>query len=508
MAKQRQIRKILLVRNGVFCNCRNGIFLATVLVGLFFGSAQIVNSNLDWFIVSLYIFVVAVGVLLLMRKGDQPEKAFLIIFIIVGSFVLIFIPPYSTPDFRQHFLRVYEIANGGFVTEIINDEGYAFLPANLTSIIDNYDGDNNSPSIQIVGQLFSTYINDDKLELYQYYTQSLYSPVSFIPSVVGVFVVSLFTNNLGLIIYAARMMSFLTIGVILYISIKNIPRGKTLITLCSLFPLALEIYPTCSPDGWVYSLVIALFSYVMYLETNKKPVNYMLLSALVIGLSLTKVVYLPICLIALLIPDACFCSRKRKYLILISLGIVALIANLVWLYLASDYLQYKRGASSSKQLAYVLGHPFEFAEIAMQTILACGFDWACQVFGSNMNAMNVKPPQLLPFILMLVFIYINVISLSPKSCSKRFLSNTERALVLFIVTTVFILTLLSLYIQWNSLRNTLVEGFQGRYTYPLLPLAMYAIWPHDENAVPNSAWTLWFVVVMLIFFQPLCVAWQ
>lgn len=73
-----------------------------------------------------------------------------------------------------------------------------------------------------------------------------------------------------------------------------------------------------SPDAMTIAVSIALISFILYFRNGPEKAlqkkHFIILSALLIALSLCKIVYLPLCFLIFLIPTKCFQSKKQKYL--------------------------------------------------------------------------------------------------------------------------------------------------------------------------------------------------
>ena len=440
--------------------------------------------------------------LLLLSATQTIENKFLIVFLLLAGCSFVFIPPFSTPDFQTQFCRAFEIAQGTIVTTVVDTQGNALLPENLIPAnLEAYGKTSIGPNYHIISVLFSTHIDPQNLTTYNYVAQALYSPLTFLPSALAIKISLLFTTNLGIIVYAARFVTLATIATILFSSIRLLPesRDKTLFSLFALLPLFLETCPSASADGLTYSLIAALFAYVMHLRNTPKRVSYPILGILVFSLALIKVVYLPICLLTLLIPYAAFGSSKKKVCVLIILAAVALTLNILWLETASQFLSFKPGVDTSEQIKAITSNPLSFLLVLFNTIIQETGRWICFLFGQGLNSYGIQPALILPLILLIVFAF---------SCGKfskvdhSTFNRRERYLIWFIASVVFFLTLLSLYLQWNPVRNPIIEGFQGRYLEALFPL-LFATICGPKLALSEKQWSIWFATVCLIFLYPL-----
>ena len=100
-------------------------------------------------------------------------------------------------------------------------------------------------------------------------------------------------------------------------------------------------------------------SYILYLRNSNKKIKkheLLILSLSSIYISQLKLVYLPVCLALFLIPDSKFTSKKKRILILMTIFIISILLNLIWLKISAQFLQSYRN-SSQAQLKYIISNP-------------------------------------------------------------------------------------------------------------------------------------------------------
>lgn len=482
----------------------NFVLLIIFVTALVIGATIVLEQTMQipvWLFLGLWAIFLIAG-LVLLQTTAKIELTFLVVFLLFTIAALFLIPPFSTPDFSTQFLRAFEISQGGFVTALVDSDGHTLLPAGLIpSDLSSYGDVSIGPNWQIIDALFSTQIDYSNLQAYKFTSQAVYSPITFLPSAVGIKIASCFTANLGVIIYAARIASLGTAATLLYWAIRTMPflRDKTLFSLFALLPLFLETCPSASGDALVYGLISLLFAYVSKLRVEKKSVNYVALALMILLLALIKIVYLPICALALLIPKESFRSKKNKYLALGVIFLCAVVANLVWLKIASQFLYFREGVNPDQQVNFILMHMARFAFILLNTITEQSGNWVIQLFGGGLNSYGIKPDLCLSLSLILVFAGTVTKYFDPRRSSW---SRKERILLCGICCIVFLLTLLSLYLQWTPVGSPMIDGFQGRYLAPILPL-LFSSLCCTKMQIGNIGWAMWFSVVALIFIYPL-----
>ena len=184
---------------------------------------------------------------------------------------------------------------------------------------------------------------------------------------------------------------------------------------------------------------------------------------------LCKIVYLPLCLLPLLIPKKLYKSTKAYYIYNGILIGTAAILNLLWLKYTSKYLIAFPQSSSSEQLKYILSNPIAYLITVISTIEMYLINWILQVVGRDLGLFRIQTSILI----VIPAIYIVVKLRVGEKVKKDYeFNNINKIFIVAIVLLITALTLTSLYIQWTPLKLNYIEGVQGRYFIPLIiPLA-------------------------------------
>ena len=165
-----------------------------------------------------------------------------------------------------------------------------------------------------------------------------------------------------------------------------------------------------------------------------------------------------------MIPNSCFKSKKQRYVYIILTILITTIINLIWLSTSSVYLEaFHHRSNSSLQLEYILSNPLKFIATIINTLDTYMFNYLGTMVGSLLGPLNISTSM--PIVICSLGILTSLVIYNKK---KFFLNRKEQLFVLFIVFSTILLIFTSLYLQWTSVGNSLVEGIQGRYFLPLL----------------------------------------
>ena len=392
------------------------------------------------------------------------EHAFLILWILLSSMYLFSATPFQVPDEQGHFCRSYEISYGYMKSEFNEKAGgggrelpsgirnYAPLKNNWQSFSDNRGLDVGNDMVFI-----------------RFNSESLYSPVSYMPQSIGIFVARHLTTNLAAIVYSGRLFSWIYVTLLLYAAIRIIPVGKEILALIALMPMNIHEAVSLASDGQIVAvsmLMIAIVIFLRHVSTERMKVwQYVLLYFLALEISLLKIVYLPFILLYLLIPVSCFGSRKSKWWHIAAIVLLSVASNLIWLKTCSEFLSHSRiGADTGAQIEYLIYHPFNYAVVLARTLFNFGASFLETMVGSRLAWLNVVTVSILIQFYICVLAYKFIVNRTKINVS----GVLENGLFWVIVSSVIILVATSLYVHWSPVYSNQVSGIQGRYFISLL----------------------------------------
>lgn len=434
------------------------LFTCVFLIGLFlFFKLSFIRFS---FIYTLIVFLAVFVTFVLKKYKLNLENKFLLLVIPLGTMMLIAIPLGNIPDERAHLARAWEISDFHLTSKISEDGTTSGreLPIEI-----DYLASSNLSYKEINANLLK---NSGERIFMGFPNTSLYSFASYLPQTIGIWLGKIFNLPIYLTAYLARIINFIFWVILLYVSIKLIPFCKNIIFFISLLPIALQEGVSLSPDGFTFALSVLLFSYVINKVRSKTSLNkkdYIFMFIVCTLLALCKIVYLPLCLLIILIPYKNFGTKKKKWIFIGSLASFVVLINLVWLIYANDLLQFAR-YDSTEQKQFILNNPFNYLLVIMRTVVYRGEEIVDGLFGYSLESFNIKMPYLTYYANMIIFgVLCYKESQSKNACSKYI-----KLMITFIIFSIFILVNTSLYIQWTAPHASMVDGIQGRYFLPVI----------------------------------------
>lgn len=483
------------------------IYLYIIINGIFsLRSNDIGNTEIILFIFAI-TFVMLLFLFLKLKysviNDKNIPKIFIVCSIVIGSIYLFASPLYTGSDEENHMYRAYEISDGIFKTNV-ND---GIVGSNLPrSMYDAYieSGGHKNINYDDISAMINKNIEGDKKIKYgfnwmsQYTNTSLYSPVQYIPQVIGFSIAKLFNFNVYFMGLMGRMVNLLFFCVLCYYGLKNIPRNKVFYMLLLLCPNIMNCATTLSCDGALIASIFLFLSIIYKTIYNKEKLNInniILLSILVIFISASKIVYLPIIFSLFLLKKDNFKNKKNKYCILIPLVIIGVILNLLWLrctniYFETDY------SNSFLQKDFIFDNIFRYLYIVIKTYISNGYIYLRDIFvGDLMYHGTLDIPDVISYIYLLI-VLISLFDKKEKYIVKFSIFN--------IIASVIIIGLIStsLYVQCTAVYAKVgldnIIGIQGRYFLPIMLLLPFTINKFKSIKISNNFYYYSLLIVNIL----------
>lgn len=422
--------------------------------------------------------VLCVGVYIAYKKKIKDEYILSVLYIVFALIFFIITPINSLFDEDGHFLRSYEISDGHLLSgHYENGMGKTIIPESLIKGVNNV-----TKSLDTEGACFlyarqkdllNFSFSADNVEI-ENPNQALYSPLSYIPQVIGLLIGNLVTKNVYAYYMSGRFFAFVINTLLVLLAIKLCPERKYLIFVLASTPVFLSQMISYSADGNVNSLSIFYVAFILnrIRKEKIKISDEIIIVAGAIVLALSKVIYFPFALLVLLLEDKSFKSKKRATAYKIMTICAALICFIVWFKIARTYLfdnQNGNNVQPEAQMLYMITHFYKLPIIYFNTAYKYLMGWVGQIAGGALGKGWLQYASTIWngfAVLLVMVIYVD------KGKIENF-NRRRKVIVGGILILIVLLTFSSLYVQWTSYQSNIVVGIQGRYFIPLiLPLGL------------------------------------
>jgi len=432
---------------------------------------------------------------LIRQQGLVPLAVFLVLVLPTGLYLAFNVPAMWAPDGGAHVARVFQIAEGGIRPVFINHEhgiGYGgAIPLNvndLKTVELNIVSNSGVPGAERQTKLLSpqdkstiAQISKQKISkqriLISYVNTAAYSPVAYLPNLVGVVIGKHLNFNLGHTLLLAGLLGFITYilcaGYALF-TLKN-SQLKWAVMAVALLPLTVFQTTVITADSFLISVSVlfsALIIKGLLSGSRLTTADKILLSGCVLMLPLVKSVYFPLVFLVLFIPKKQWSNQSSYWLWTGPALVISTIGFAVWSGLTADVAASNglvRGdmlwhyGDAKIQEHFIIKHPIGFLHATVDTLIYQG-KFITDTYFSWLGFTYLPIPGLAQISGFLA-LGLSVL-LAGKTRVKKYIPGILTGFLLLVVLLIFAL----FYIAFTLPMNSVVEGVQGRYFLPLTVL--------------------------------------
>jgi len=430
----------------------------------------------------------------------------------LGSVPLVFLtPPFQVPDEAQHFFRAYEISELNIRAEVQNGVAGATLPDSIPELVKSSSGTRDfilfpvRPSpLTVTLKLASMPLNSSARHFIAFTGSAFYSPLPYIPQVLGIAVGRWFGLGPLYLFYLGRLVNCLTALALSGLAVYLMPFAGELVMVVGLLPMSLFLWASLSPDASVIScaLLFIALSFAASSRGNWRTWELVMAATAAAVLCSVKPVYAPL-LLAGVVPallrgsKAAIVVRVHAILLAVALGFAA-----GWLFLARSTMTTLVDAGHpSLQMPFILHHPIFFVHVLVHTL---GIRTIYHLYIETVGVLGwltVFIHPVIVYLLPLINFWI-VWKWGTRGSANRSVLSALWYLTLTLASVALILT--AMYMMSAKVGQDEVTGLQGRYFIPILVLAGMSAMELAPGRRPSSAgwtslaWIAAFVVAQIV----------
>lgn len=397
----------------------------------------------------------------------------------ISGIPLVFLtPPFQAPDEMQHFYRAYELSELRLRAQVQDGAAGDFLPVSLAQLVQASVVEGNDFTYLATPAPFrdtwkhaSFALESSKREFIPFQNTGYYSPLPYLPQVLGIEVGRLFGCGPLWLLWLGRLFSCLAALALLGVAVYAMPAAEELIMLIGLLPMVMYLYASVSADASVIMWALVFTALSFSASTRGEWKRWELVTATVAATVVCslKPVYAPI-LLAAIVPGLCRPGGIRKVMrthaVLIG---VPLGATIGWfLFTRSAMTTPINGTHPSVQMSLLVHRPIDFLQALVRTldiarIIAYSIE-AVGVFGWLTVLLRPAVVYVLPLVgFALIWIF------GSRGRANRDTRQGIWYLALALISAMLIMT--AMYVTWTPAGSGTIQGVQGRYFIPILPLA-------------------------------------
>ena len=426
---------------------------------------------------------------------DMIVPVYAVVLLLLGLVFAFFFPHGTVPDEGYHFVHAYKYANvmaPGVELESARKEDVRFMDDDLTFVV-------SEDAWRNVGRDFSVFASQEgyvpvsSFENFWYKGLDVTSdPVQTrVFAAIGINIARLFNLSGIMLFYVGRLFNLVVGAALIILAVKVTPVGRNVMMCVSLLPITLHVLGSYSYDSTVIGLsflLLALTLRMLYGEDRirtRHMASYLVVATL---LAPCKVVYTALVLIVLLVPSQRFSSRRTAILFkalafalpaaAILLTRMVTMVNMLFPGAVKTDAAATSGVSGPGRAvfysaSYILQAPLGFLKILARTFWRQGDDYLLHVLGGSLGWLQgnlvASRREIVVLFLLAVFGFVSDPS------DKAFPKGRERVLFAVVFALVLFALEMSMFVGWTPEGNPCIEGVQGRYFIPVLPLVYLAV---------------------------------
>ena len=424
------------------------------------------------------------------RVRHQVEMAFLVGLISCGLLYSVVFAPGTVPDETYHFEASYKLADyimlqGPTVDSLpVREDDSVLLDGMLQSWALGYD------KYRSVIDQFAFFANDASrvaVEPVSSFDWTANPPYIKLPSALGIVLATLLNLGSFPLFYLGRFFNLLMFAALAYFAVRITPVGKNAMMVAGLLPMTLHLASSYSYDAGIMGLAFLLTGmclravYGEGLMSRREKAGIVVVAVL---LAPCKVVYTVIVLLVILIPRKRFSSAAASARFkVVAIGF-ALLSLLV--FRAAGLLQMAGVASSSTaegsrgdeygtfySLSGLVSDPLNTVLLFLRTFDVQGSFYLDTLVGGSLAWFQVDLKA--PLYITVALLFIVVLSAQRSEGDNVVIPGAHRFLCGGLALAGGLGVRLSMLIGWTFTSESVVQGVQGRYFLPLLPMAALAM---------------------------------
>jgi uncharacterized membrane protein len=404
--------------------------------------------------------------------------------------------PFRAPDEYHHFFRAYEISEGRLVAKRVGNEFLGdYLPRSLDQIARVSASYPDSPPTTTERQHVSAArlikLKAKARDFLPFPGAALHAPLVYVPAACGIAIGRLLHAGPLLLFYFARCANAIVAGGLLGWALRRSARSAPFLASLALLPMCLFQVGTVTADAVTFALSLFWSGEILRAraadDADLWPRSVWIFMAAV--LSLLRFPYPLLGLLVLAVPRLKLGRTRAEYARFLFFFFVALIAPcLCWVATVQHLRVQMRPlveVDPAGQLHFVLTHPFHFLHLVGSEMARAGIEYLRELIGV-FGWLTFRLPNWI-YIAVIACLVVTICSSDPKlRLTIRF-----RLFSFGLAITGLLLTALIVYMAWDAVGAARIEGWQGRYAIPFLPLGAFAIangWLRNRRGVYECAW--------------------
>lgn len=445
-------------------------------------------KNIAIIVISILV-ILYIMVLNLIKNCKKLEKLFLTFIIPIGLIFLILMIPGFVADEPAHMYRAYDVSNGVIFAEPEEDGSYMVtIPKSLD--LNNRDEFNSYKILMDRLNEKADYQNTEEV----WCPAQGYNAVMYIFSSIAFLIGRIFSLNIFITIYLARILNFTFFIILGYYMIKLVPVGKLAFFVYLFNPMLIHQATSVSADSIINTVTLFFIAYTLYLTLGREPISKIkkvIYITLAISVALLKYVYFPLVILSIFLISKK--SMKKDKIGVVILIIISIVLALISFYLGNRYSgpansEQATNINSVEQVKYILTHPIQYVGVVLNTVFQFGEYYFYGFNGKYLGWINIFVNSVPILLYALILISTVIFEKQKITCTRK---QKIWLLLVFLIISALIFT--GMYMSCSEVGADGIAGVQGRYFIPIIILVLLTLISKDkyvEYKYSNIVYTL------------------
>lgn len=416
-------------------------------------------------------------------RRARLETVFLVTVLFLGLIYNVMLTPQMVPDEAKHIDMAYRYSN-----ELLGVEGIGDTKC-LMRADDAAMEFTSSPTLRnyrnIYYGLFSK-VQDDTMVVADINSNIEGSYLIYAPSVLGICLARLLGLGTVPMLLLGRYLNLIVFALLTWAGMKRLPFGKMTLFVLALLPVNMQQCTSFSHDAMVHGILFfysCLCLEAIFSEKRMTGQRMVVLELAALFLTYCKSgSYLPLCFLPVLIPAAKYGGKREKYTAtgaLLGIPLLAFImkgmqtvAGIVNTTASTSVVSTGEGAEymTGYTIGYFLKDPLEFIYMMANTVFDKAGFYLESLVGYKLGWVEIETSMLV----VILFLFLLFLSACDSRGETVYISGLQRAWMALLCLGCTGLILLGMLFQWTPMGYVSVEGVQGRYFLPFMPILLTA----------------------------------
>lgn len=461
------------------------------------------------------------GILLLrgwIRNAHQKIALFTIALFYFSTLFAFAIPPFAVPDEFHHYLSSYWLTNcvmgesdfdspetivmrdddwnlySGFGarSEMSDFNTYNITNASYQEIVDNFSFTRQSSDSQSVPE--------ELMFNFRFWNENGLAKTG---SVLGMLLGRLLNLGAYPVFYLGRIFSAAVFVLCVSLAVYLTPVAKSIFIGIAFFPMTLNLAASYSYDGGIIGfsfLYLALLLRSIRKDEAMRRNEYLGLLFVAMILAPCKVIYVLETGLVLLIPSKRFTSKRFEWFAKLSIIFSAMFVvsasklQMIASVTGGAPLSSSSGGGTNSIWDLVLDPLGTIALLFRSVDSLIDFYWMGAV-GANLGWH--QPDLGMPAAFVGLYFLILIYSVQPSKDNQVVVVGHLKLACILVFVAVFVAALISMATAWTSKASDIIQGVQGRYLLPALPLLFLSTGSYSVSINRNTRTDAFFLVLLL-----------